>query len=121
MSSSTGTIYALDGKPLAYCKSNCGMYSALFESPDALWDKFIDGEGWVDIPYISCTCGLPSEDVYFYDPYLGYWPGRWCPRCRALTQNTDFGDASCGEHMCDKYGCQHWPKKGLPPGAEATP
>lgn len=123
MSSSTGVIYSLDGKPLAYCQNNHVYYSYLFESAEALWATFVNGKGFPSWPWVECKCGQPPEQVWFYNGH-SHMPGTWCPACRALVDGFSYEVPLCTSEykdMCDKYGCCHWPKQGTPPFTAQTP
>lgn len=58
-------------------------------------------ENWrkLAVEWLTCSCGGEPESVTIATSYgKGFgWPGKWCPRCRCLTDGLDpFDDALSG-------------------------
>lgn len=72
-------------------------------------------EWGVQCEWRICVCKHPPIDVLLvYDQkYPTFAPGQVCLNCKAIVQqHTNW--ISCGDTMCDRYGCKHWPGVGRP-------
>jgi hypothetical protein len=119
MSHETGIVFSADGKQrLAWFEHNGTsevVISCLHDGPPTDVDDgtFFSGPTckWRNHKWNNCTCGEPPIDVLFFAGSWGsgtYWPGRACLKCRAAVQGLmPYDSMSCGERMCDKYGCDH--------------
>ncbi len=117
MSHATGAVI-VDNKGVAFFDYNGTSdvcVSNLVES--------IDDVHFRKMKWIYCTCGDPSTDCFLYSSYGGgyYWPGKVCMKCKAITEGLQPYEVSCDDRMCNKYGCDHWPKDGHPLKADYDP
>lgn len=83
-------------------------------------------EHWRSGEWKSCACGGPHEDVILYSSYGNgsHWPGKWCPRCRCITDGFRHDDDRLNPCRCDHFPCSclpEWPKDGRPAMAELPP
>lgn len=117
MSREAGRIFDLEGNEIAgfvYNGTIDGCMTTIFESSEKAWEVYCATENYCDGTFNNWhTCNEKPIEVYLADT-MRYWKGSICQKCKAIVDGRDPHWYSCGDRLCDKYGCEHWPKSGIP-------